>query len=87
VRHQLPGENHRTTVDKWPIKQVLLNAKTDEADKLTDDKLRVLISFGIHGREYFASELGFKFMDTCATPRARASSRCSRTPPLPWFLS
>lgn len=49
-----------TTSDNWPIKQVLLNAATDDADKLTDDKLRVLISFGIHGREYFASELGFR---------------------------
>ena len=50
------------TVDKWPIKQVLLNAASDEADKLTHDaeKLRVLLSFGVHGREYFASELGFK---------------------------
>ena len=69
-----------TTVDNWPIKQVLLNTNTDEAAKLTDDKLRVLISFGIHGREYFASELGFRFMDTlCNSKSARVKSLLKNT--------
>lgn len=72
-----------TTGDGWPIKQVLLNAAHDNADQLTGDdadKLRVMISFGIHGREYFASELGFKFMETlCKTGDTRINSLLKNT--------
>ena len=69
-----------TTVDNWPIKQVLLNTNTDEGQ--ATDVAPELISFGIHGREYFASELGFRFMDTLCNSKS-ASSHCSRAPPLP----
>ena len=59
-----------TTDDGLDMVAVTVNADKPEKSAATD-KLRVMLTFGIHGREYFASEVAYK----CVPPPPPTSSQ------------
>ena len=51
-----------STVDGRPLSVAMVNAAAP-LESAADDKLRVMITFSIHGREYLSSEVAYSFLN------------------------
>ena len=66
-------ETRNETVDGLKIMSVVVGA--EHANKAAaPEKLRVMLTFGAHGREYFASEVAYKFLSTLCDGSDRSTN-------------